>query len=256
MALRMDSLWVLVAIAVTLAIMAALAIVWGIYVLQRKHRGMARADKATLRNKTTRVTAIQRSRAGATDYVAHLSVGQVKLLADVAGRNRRHGERNSLLIKTIFDGALRVSEALGIKPCDLVHTPDGWLVLIMGKGLKPGTAAITAVTASELQAYCYRHRLGDHERIFPFTRSQAFRIVTSAFDMAGMRRPGRDSDHVGAVHVLRHSGAIARLRASGNPKALQEQLRHKSALMTLRYLKTIGHDEAMQTQQQIDVWQE
>ena len=43
--------------------------------------------------------------------------------------------------------------------------------------------------------------------------------------------------------------------ASGNLKSVQEQLRHKSAVMTLRYLKTIGHDEAMKTQQQVDLWQ-
>jgi integrase len=55
--------------------------------------------------------------------------------------------------------------------------------------------------------------------------------------------------------VLRHSGAIARLAISGNPRAVQEQLRHKSAQMTLRYLKTIGHDEAMRTQQNVDIWQ-
>ena len=60
-----------------------------------------------------------------------------------------------------------------------------------------------------------------------------------------VRQPCQVRDHVGCLHVLRHSGAIARLQVSGNPKSVQEQLRHKSAQMTLRYLKTIGHDEAM-----------
>jgi hypothetical protein len=32
------------------------------------------------------------------------------------------------------------------------------------------------------------------------------------------------------------------MQASGNPKSVQEQLRHRSVVMTLRYLKTIGHD--------------
>lgn len=214
-----------------------------------------RPAKPVLRNITSQMTAIRRSRAGTADYVAHLSAEQVKLLADAADRSRRHGERNGLLIKVIFDAALRVSEALGIRPCDLLHMPDGWLVSILGKGSKPGTAAITAATVSALQAYCYRHGLGNQERIFPVTRSQAFRIVTAAFSEAGIRRPGRADEHVGAVHVLRHSGAIARLQVSGNPKSVQEQLRHKSAVMMLRYLKTVGHDEAMAVQQQVDPWQ-
>ena len=72
----------------------------------------------TLRNKTSQVTAIQRAEAGAADYVAHVTSGQVKL-AVVASQNRRHGERNALLIKFLFDGCLRVSEALEVRPVDL-----------------------------------------------------------------------------------------------------------------------------------------
>ena len=50
-------------------------------------------------------------------------------------------------------------------------------------------------------------------------------------DKAGVIKP----DGVGSVHVLRHSGVIQRLKRAGNPKAVQDQLRHKSALMTSRY---------------------
>ena len=55
-------------------------------------------------------------------------------------------------------------------------------------------------------------------------------VVSDAFQAAGIAKP----DHVGAVHVLRHSGAIARLEQTGNPKALQDHLRHADARMTLR----------------------
>ena len=214
-------------------------------------------EKAEKRNKNVSLSTIQRSEAGAADYISHLSAGDVKLLATVASKNKLHGERDSLLIKTIFDAALRVSEALALRPCDIQQTTDGWLVHILGKGAggKPGTAAITAATAAELQAFCYRHKISETSSIFNVSRSQAFRVVQAAYDAAGIRQPCQARDHVGAVHVLRHSGAIARLAISGNPRAVQEQLRHKSAQMTLRYLKTIGHDEAMRTQQNIDIWQ-
>ena len=68
-----------------------------------------RADNTALRNKTSQVSAIQRAEAGAADYVPHVSAGQVKLMAVVASQNKRHGERNALLIKFLFDGCLRVS---------------------------------------------------------------------------------------------------------------------------------------------------
>jgi len=142
-----------------------------------------------------------------------------------------------------------VSEALGVRPVDLQRTPDGWAVKVMGKGSKPGVVAISASIAAELQSYCYRARIGEGERIFPISRSQAFRIVTEAFDKAGIPRPSKKRDHVGGVHVLRHSGAIERLRLTGNPRATQSQLRHKSALMTIRYLKTLSTDESLKIQQ-------
>jgi len=203
-------------------------------------------------NKTSRVSAIQRAEADAADYVPHVSAGQVKLMAVVAGQNSRHGERNALLIKFLFDGCLRVSEALKVRPLDLQRTPDGWTVRIVGKGSKPGVVAISASIAAELQSYCYRARIGESERIFPVSRSQAFRIVTGGFDGAGIPRPSKEHDHVGGVHILRHSGAIERLRLTGNPRATQSQLRHKSALMTMRYLKTLSADESLKIQQGVD----
>ncbi len=211
-----------------------------------------RANNTALRNKTTQVSAIQRAEAGAADYVPHVSAGQVKLMAVAAGQNGRHGERNALLIKFLFDGCLRVSEALGVLPVDLQRTPDGWVVKVMGKGNKPGLVAISASIAAELQSYCYRARIAETGRIFPVSRSQAFRIVGQAFDKAGILRPSKERDHVGAVHILRHSGAIERLRLTGNPRAVQHQLRHKSALMTMRYLKTLSADESLKIRQAVE----
>jgi len=211
-----------------------------------------RAKPPAIYNKTSKVAAIQRTEAGAADYVPHVSVGQVKLMAVVAGKNKRHGERNALLIKFLFDGCLRVSEALAVRPCDIQRTPDGWTLKIIGKGNKPGVVAISASIAAELQSYCYRFKIVEGERIFPVSRSQAFRVVTEAFDKAGIPRPSKERDHVGGVHILRHSGAIERLRLTGNPRATQSQLRHKSALMTLRYLKTLSADESLAIQQGVE----
>ncbi len=42
-----------------------------------------RTDNTALRNKTAKVSAIQRAEVGAADYVPHVSVGQVKLMAVV-----------------------------------------------------------------------------------------------------------------------------------------------------------------------------
>lgn len=214
---------------------------------------IVKVDNPVLRNKTSQVSAIRRAEDGAADYVPHVSPDQVKLIAAAAiNQNKRLGERNGLLIKFLFDGCLRVSEALGVRPVDLQRTLDGWSVKVIGKGNKPGVVAISASIAAEVQSYCYRARIGESEPIFSVSRAQAFRIVTEAFDKAGIPRPTKERDHVGGVHILRHSGAIERLRLTGNPRATQNQLRHKSALMTMRYLKTLTADESLKIQQGVD----
>jgi integrase len=212
------------------------------------------SQKQLERNNSTKVTAIRANEDLADDFVSHLSPGDVKLMSIMAGKNPRHGERNAVLISVIFDGALRESEAIRIRPIDIKQTADGYELHIYGKGSKPGIVAITASTAQQLISYAYHVKIQETDRIFDITRSQVFRIVQDAYTRAGIRQPSKLNDRVGCVHVLRHSGALARLAASGNPKSVQAQLRHKSAAMTLRYMKTLTHKEGIAIQKQVSPW--
>jgi integrase len=206
------------------------------------------------RNKSANVFAIRANADLADDFVSHLFPDDVKLMAVMAGRNPRHGERNEVLISTIFDGALRESEVLKLRPIDIKQTTDGYELHIYGKGSKPGIVAITASTAQQLTSYAYHAKIQETDRIFNITRSQVFRIVQDAYKRAGIRQPSKLNDRVGAVHILRHSGALARLAVSGNPKSVQAQLRHKSAAMTLRYMKTLTAREGIAIQKQVNPW--
>ena len=186
--------------------------------------------------------------------VPHIGPDEVQRLiaaARAAGRGHK-GERDALLIQVLFDGCLRVSEALALTPNDLIRTPTGgWRVLIhRGKGGRPGQAAISPETAAALLNYIRARGLKDTDQLFPITRKRAHQLCQRTFDLSGVRKPA----HVGACHVLRHSGALSRLRVSGNPRALQVQLRHRSAAMTLRYLKTLTDEEALKLEERVDVW--
>ena len=86
------------------------------------------------------------------------------------------------------------------------------------------------------------------ERSTPAHAGRVQQIAQRALEDAGLQKP----DHVGAVHVLRHSGAIARLEATGNPRALQDHLRHVDARMTLSYLKTVSAKRSLEVQQEVD----
>ena len=203
-------------------------------------------------NLYSKQTAIAREKVLNSDSIPHISTDDVRRIADVAGLGK-HGYRDRLLVIALFDGALRVSECLAIVPGRITRTPDGCVIKdVQGKSykgnLRVGDVAISSSLYSELLVYCRNFNIGKDERIFPFSRTRAFQIIQSAMDKAGIRKP----DHVGAVHVLRHSGCIERLRATGNPRAVQVQLRHKNAAMTLRYMKTLSDEESLKIQQGVD----
>jgi len=123
-------------------------------------------------------------------------------------------ERNKLLIRTLFDGCLRVSEAIQIKPGDLFQADGYWRVKVRGKGDKYSTVAISPSLATQLLAYAYNKGIERDARIFPVNPSRVFQIVQGAMEEAGVAKPGK----VGSVHILRHSGALERLRETGNPQ--------------------------------------
>lgn len=199
-------------------------------------------------NNRAKVTAIARSQAACGAYVPHLGLDEVRAIADAAGRIGRHRERDRLLIQTMFDGCLRVSECLGLRPRNIKRDANGWRLEILGKGGRPAAAAISASLGAELQSYAYMCEIARDTRLFPVNRSRAFQIVNRAMAAARIQKP----EHVGTVHILRHSGAIERLRATRDPRAVQEQLRHASVGMTLRYLKTVTAEEAIAVQQEVD----
>jgi integrase len=211
---------------------------------------LAHRPNNSLTTKPDQNLAIRQARSGESDFVPHLRIDEVQQLAREAeaGARRGKGERHSLLIQTIFDGCFRVSEAVSLTPQSLTQTPYGWVARIKGKGNEVAEVAISPSLAGRLLSVAYRQGIKPDEKIFPVSTTRVWQIVDRAFDAAGIRKP----DHVGTVYVLRHSGAIARLAATGNPKAVQDQLRHKEARMTLRYLKTLSAQESIKIQQGVD----
>lgn len=57
--------------------------------------------------------AIQQAQAGVASWIPHLSIEEVQSLAAAAQNVARNGkgERDALIIQTIFDGCFRVTEA-------------------------------------------------------------------------------------------------------------------------------------------------
>lgn len=154
------------------------------------------------------------------------------------------GERDALLIMTLFDACLRISESLNLHPKDLKQTDTGWTVTVLGKGNKWRTVSISDSIAALLQAYAYKTGIKPIDRLFPITRGAAWAMIRSAYEATGVMKP----EQTGHVHVIRHSGALARLEDNGHPKSLQDQLGHSSIGMTMRYLKTLEKKQSVAIQ--------
>lgn len=183
-------------------------------------------------------------------YLSHREIMQIAQAARSIGR-RDQWLRNELLIKVLYDAALRVSEALSLRPADLEVTESGsYLEIRRGKGGRARKVAVSGTVANDIRFYADRERISARRPLFPIQRAAVHKIVTKAMTGAGIEKP----DHVGAVHVLRHSGAIARLRATRNPKAVQDQLGHSSISMTMRYWKTITVEDSLRINQGVDLW--
>ncbi|MDO8971625.1 MAG: tyrosine-type recombinase/integrase [Saprospiraceae bacterium] len=175
--------------------------------------------------------------------VEYLTREEVDRLA--AACTGRHQTRDQLLIHTLFQTGVRISEALSITP-RRIGAQNGHAVLyIDGKGKKPRMVACPNHLAALLKSYAYDHGLKLDERLFTINRIRAWKIIGAAAVTAGITKRVYP-------HLLRHSDAIERLRQTGNPKALQIHLGHASPFMTMRYLSTLTAEDALRIQQQVD----
>jgi site-specific recombinase XerD len=74
-----------------------------------------------------------------------------------------------------------------------------------------------------LKAYAFDRGLDPGDRLFPIERKRAWQIIGAAAAHAELGKRVYP-------HLFRHSGAIERLRQTGNPRALQLHLGHASPL--------------------------
>jgi integrase/recombinase XerD len=165
-----------------------------------------------------------------------------RLAAACTGRNQI---RDQLLIHTLFQTGVRISEALSITP-RRIGTQGGHAVFyIEGKGSKPRLVACPNHLAARLKSYAYDRGLKLDERLFTINRTRAWKIIRAAAPKARITKRVYP-------HLLRHSDAIERLRQTGNPKALQIHLGHASPFMTMRYLSTLTAEDALRIQQEVE----
>lgn len=179
-----------------------------------------------------------------TKPVSFITEAEVYRLADMA-KAMRDGERNELLVLTMFQAALRVTEAIQLRVMDKAPMDNKHLLLVQGKGNKPRLVAIPEKLSYHLGDYAQRQRLKAEDRFFPISRQRAWQIIKECATKARI-------DRSVYCHLLRHGGAIARLKRTGNPKSLQIHLGHADMKMTMRYLATMQVVESLETESEVE----
>ncbi len=151
--------------------------------------------------------------------------------------------RDQALLRLLYGGGLRISEAVGLSWRDLQPREDGrGQVTVWGKGGKERTVVVSATTWTALQALrrpgdgpddpVFRSRKGG--RLSP---SQAWRIVRQAAQRAGIALPV-------SPHWLRHAHASHALDRGAPVHLVQATLGHASVATTGRYLHARPEDSS------------
>lgn len=145
-----------------------------------------------------------------------------------------------LLFKVIYEGALRVSEAISLTPTDLIV--DKKLIRLEATkgnkkaGGKREFAWVKDETFNELVKLT--QSISDSQRIFPFSRQTIWRWARQIGEICEMNIMHENKDTTNLnVHMLRHSRAIHILEAGKPINIVQKKLRHRSLQPTTTYTR-------------------
>ena len=184
-----------------------------------------------------------------------LTPAEVGRLVELA--RSRGDEAMALLIRLLYESGARISEALSLRPCDIVppraEDIGAWAVLPnLKRKRRPGEkhptkrVVITAELARELLEFARLRGVRPDGPVFasprspgvPLSRQAAWAKLKDICALAGVSRVGRDGRLKPAwPHTLRH-GAAVRLVMSGVPvPVVQGQLGHASLQTTQRYFE-------------------
>ncbi|MGH3915839.1 MAG: site-specific integrase [Pseudonocardiaceae bacterium] len=175
-----------------------------------------------------------------TRLVCFLDHDEIDALLAAPDRTSWTGRRDHAVLLVLTQTGLRVSELTGLTIQD-VHLDTGAHVFCHGKGRKDRATPMTSQTVAVLQSWLAERRGHGHEPLFPtrrggsLSRDAVERLVAKHATTAGNRCPSLQAKTV-TPHVLRHSAAMALLRAGVDITVIALWLGHESPTTTRVYL--------------------
>jgi site-specific recombinase XerD len=190
-----------------------------------------------------RVLGVPFKRGSTQHTIEYLEANEVKALLNQIDRSTQAGQRDYALFALMFNTGARVQEVLNLRRCD-IRTEPPYQVRLLGKGGKVRTCPIWANTASLLrdlsralpdaqdsQASLFRNERGGKLTCFGVGYLLRKYVAGAATSVDTLRNKRIHP------HSVRHSTAVALLKAGVDFATISQWLGHASLNTTMVYAR-------------------
>jgi len=173
--------------------------------------------------------------------IGYLSREHIAAIVDAPDQNTWSGQRDRVMLATLYNTGARVSELTRMHICDLVLEPVA-SVHIHGKGRKQRVVPLWSKTATQLKRWLRAQPRAPEQPLFPnrsggtLTRVGVTERLTLAVKRAAQQYPELSKRRI-FPHLVRHSIAMHLLQAGVDITVIALWLGHESPLTTHRYVE-------------------
>ena len=173
--------------------------------------------------------------------IGFLSREHMTAILDAPDRNSAIGQRDRVMLATLYNTGARVSELTGMRVDDLELGPSAW-VRIRGKGRKERSTPLWPATARQLKSWLKAYPRQPDQPLFPsrlgtpLTRIGVTERLKLAVKVAAAQYPELAKQRV-FPHLIRHSIAMHMLQAGVDITVIALWLGHESPVTTHKYVE-------------------
>ncbi|MGH9969772.1 MAG: tyrosine-type recombinase/integrase [Pyrinomonadaceae bacterium] len=173
--------------------------------------------------------------------IEYLEYEEIQHVLSAVNQSTRDGRRDYALLATLFNTGARVQEILDLRACDVQLTKP-FQVRLFGKGRKERFCPLWPQTARLLRSFFKERLLESHSQHSVFLNHRGEPLTRFGVRYLLRKYQDRAQVHVAGLrgkrlhpHSLRHSTAVALLKAGVDLSTISQWLGHASPNTTNKY---------------------